>query len=295
MCHFCAISISCCLIKGSRVWPARSSHSLALARYSSALDVRTDLPVSTLRPLPAEIPAAHRIQVGSSPGPSFAMTGCIGFQPAQLTGENEPGLGGNEKPQLISRFSSCLHGFLFCLSLALAARQHPPAPISSTDTHAKKPGNHSCRVSHRFCARLGEQACSRDHDPRDECGHAGHQQYLVQNSGHRTLPLLRSTTTSRRRWFRRAAGVQHSPSLFERWRAGARFMLLRLSGRRRTFFTAAFAQPTPTVHTPWPALRTLISGTGPLLAARAPRLRWPGADNAPPMKTCEQPPPLADV
>jgi hypothetical protein len=32
----------------------------------------------------------------------------------------------------------------------------------------------------------------------------------------------------------------------------------------------------------------LISGTGPLLAARAPRLRWPGADNDPPMKTCEQ-------
>ena len=41
------------------------------------------------------------------------MTGCIGFQPAQLTGENEPGLGGNEKPQLILRFASRLHGFLF--------------------------------------------------------------------------------------------------------------------------------------------------------------------------------------
>lgn len=191
VCHFCAMSISCCLIKGSRVLPARSSHSRALARYSSALDVRTDLPVSTFRPLPAEIPAAHRIQVGSLPGPSLAMTGCSGYQPAQLTGENEPGLGGNEKPQLVSRFSSCLHSFLFCLSLALAARQHPPAPISSTDTHAKKPGNHGCRVSHRFCARLGEQACSRDHDPRDEYGHAGQQQYLVQNSGHRTLPLLR--------------------------------------------------------------------------------------------------------
>jgi hypothetical protein len=61
----------------------------------------------------AEIPAAHRIQVGSSPGPSFAMTGCIGFQPAHLTGENKPGLGGNEKPQLISRFASRLHRFLF--------------------------------------------------------------------------------------------------------------------------------------------------------------------------------------
>jgi hypothetical protein len=45
---------------------------------------------------------------------------------------------------------------------------------------------------------------------------------------------LRSTTTSRRRWFQCPAGVQHSPGLFERWRAGARFMLLRLSGRRRT-------------------------------------------------------------
>ena len=102
VCHFCAMSISCCLIKGSRVLPARSSHSRALARYSSALDVRTDLPVSTFRPLPAEIPAAHRIQVGSLPGPSLAMTGCSGYQPAQLTGENEPGLGGNEKPQLVS-------------------------------------------------------------------------------------------------------------------------------------------------------------------------------------------------
>ena len=49
-------------------------------------------------------------------------------------------------------------------------------------------------------------------------------------------------------------------------------------------FMSAFAQPAPTVHTPWPALRTLISGTGPLLAARAPRLRWPGADNDPPVK-----------
>ena len=108
-------------------------------------------------------------------------------------------------------------------------------PSVRPDTHAKKPGNHGCRVSHRFCARLGEQACSRDHDPRDdEYGHAGQQQYLVENSRHRTLPLLRSTTTSRRRWFQRPAGVQHSPSLFERWRAGARFMLLRLSGRRRT-------------------------------------------------------------
>lgn len=64
-------------------------------------------------------------------------------------------------------------------------------PSVRPDTHAKKPGNHGCRVSHRFCARLGEQACSRDHDPRDEYGHAGQQQYLVQNSGHRTLPLLR--------------------------------------------------------------------------------------------------------
>jgi hypothetical protein len=50
--------------------------------------------------------------IGSSPGPSFAVTGCIGFQPAQLTGENKPGLGGNEKPQLISRFASRLHRFL---------------------------------------------------------------------------------------------------------------------------------------------------------------------------------------
>jgi hypothetical protein len=41
------------------------------------------------------------------------MTGCIGLQPAQLTGENKPGLGGNEKPQLISRFESRLHRFLF--------------------------------------------------------------------------------------------------------------------------------------------------------------------------------------
>ena len=72
-------------------------------------------------------------------------------------------------------------------------------------------------------------------------------------------------------------------------------MLLRLSGRRRTFFMSAFAQPAPTAHTPWPALRTLISGTGPLLVARAPRLRWPSADNDPPVKTCEQPPPLAGV
>jgi hypothetical protein len=36
VCHFCATSISCCLIKGSRVCSARSSHSSALARYSSA-------------------------------------------------------------------------------------------------------------------------------------------------------------------------------------------------------------------------------------------------------------------
>jgi hypothetical protein len=36
VCHFCAISIICCLIKGSRVCSARSSHSRALARYSSA-------------------------------------------------------------------------------------------------------------------------------------------------------------------------------------------------------------------------------------------------------------------
>jgi hypothetical protein len=70
-------------------------------------------PRLTFRPLPAEIPAAHRIQVGSLPGPSFAMTGCSGFQPAQLTGENKPGLGGNEKPQLILRFASRLHRFLF--------------------------------------------------------------------------------------------------------------------------------------------------------------------------------------
>jgi hypothetical protein len=41
------------------------------------------------------------------------MTGRIGFQPAQLIGENKPGLGGNEKPQLVSRFASRLHGFLF--------------------------------------------------------------------------------------------------------------------------------------------------------------------------------------
>jgi hypothetical protein len=41
------------------------------------------------------------------------MTGCIGFQPAQLTGENKPGLGGNEKPQLILRFASRLHRFSF--------------------------------------------------------------------------------------------------------------------------------------------------------------------------------------
>ena len=41
------------------------------------------------------------------------MIGCIGFQPAQLTGENKPSLGGNEKPQLILRFASRLHGFLF--------------------------------------------------------------------------------------------------------------------------------------------------------------------------------------
>ena len=44
--------------------------------------------------------------------PSFAMTGCIGFQPAQLTGENKPGLGSDEKPQLISRLASRLHRFL---------------------------------------------------------------------------------------------------------------------------------------------------------------------------------------
>jgi hypothetical protein len=40
VCHFCAISIICCFRKGSRVCSARSSHSRALARYSSALDVR---------------------------------------------------------------------------------------------------------------------------------------------------------------------------------------------------------------------------------------------------------------
>jgi len=52
-------------------------------------------------------------KVSSSLGPSFAMTGCSGFQPAQLTGENKLGLGGNEKPQLVSRFASRLHRFLF--------------------------------------------------------------------------------------------------------------------------------------------------------------------------------------
>ena len=42
--HFSAMSSSCCLIKGSRVCSARSSHSRALARYSSALDVTTVAP-----------------------------------------------------------------------------------------------------------------------------------------------------------------------------------------------------------------------------------------------------------
>jgi hypothetical protein len=39
--HFCAMSSICCLIKGSCVCSARFSHSSALARYSSALDVRS--------------------------------------------------------------------------------------------------------------------------------------------------------------------------------------------------------------------------------------------------------------
>src|SRR3954454_726619 len=46
--HFSATSISCCLINGSLVCSARSSHSSALARYSSALLVTMRHPLCAL-------------------------------------------------------------------------------------------------------------------------------------------------------------------------------------------------------------------------------------------------------
>jgi hypothetical protein len=56
-----------------------------------------------------------------------------------LTGENKPCPGGNEKPLLISRFSSRLHRFLLCLSLALATRQHFPGPSVDLTLMQKDP------------------------------------------------------------------------------------------------------------------------------------------------------------
>ena len=37
-------------------------------------------------------------------------------------------------------------------------------------------------------AQLAEQTRRRDHDPRDECDHAGKQQHFTQDSGHSNPP-----------------------------------------------------------------------------------------------------------
>ena len=54
---------------------------------------------------------------------------------------------------------------------------------------------------------LAQQACSRDHDPGDECGHAGKQQDVVQESGHGNLPRAESPS----------AAIGHLSTVAETW------------------------------------------------------------------------------
>jgi len=66
------------------------------------------------------------------------------------------------------------------------------------------------RNSRRFAFQLAEQARGRDHDPRDESGHAGKQQDFFQDSDHRSLHnvdvLVMSETSASCRSARRKAG-----------------------------------------------------------------------------------------
>jgi hypothetical protein len=73
---------------------------------------------------------------------------------------------------------------------------------------AGDPGD--ARNSRRFAFQLAEQARGRDHDPRDESGHAAKQQDLFQDSDHRSLHnvdvLVMPETSASCRSARRKAG-----------------------------------------------------------------------------------------
>jgi hypothetical protein len=54
----------------------------------------------------------------------FAGTPHAGLQPSHLSGQDKPGLGGGEKPLLISRFAVGLRNFIFGLGVAFTAGKH---------------------------------------------------------------------------------------------------------------------------------------------------------------------------
>src|SRR5262245_13946784 len=56
--------------------------------------------------------------------------------------------------------------------------------------YAKSPAAATAGLFHLFSssARSGEQACSREHDPRDKRSDAGKQQDVIENYGHDSLP-----------------------------------------------------------------------------------------------------------
>ena len=104
--------------QSARCWSASMGAGAALRTLAPWRGNSSALDVSTVSPSRRYVRYRRNtcgppIEVGSSPGPSFAMTGCIGFQPAHLTGENKPGLGGSDKLQLIrgSRPASTVFSF----------------------------------------------------------------------------------------------------------------------------------------------------------------------------------------
>ena len=65
-----------------------------------------------------------------------------------------------------------------------------PAPFANYQVAARVPPGPTDREALGGPPRLAEQAGPCDHDARDECEHAGEQQYLMEKSG-RPSPSLR--------------------------------------------------------------------------------------------------------
>jgi hypothetical protein len=65
-----------------------------------------------------------------------------------------------------------------------------PAPFANYQVAARVPPGPTDREAFGGPPRLAEQAGPCDHDARDECEHAGEQQYLMEKSG-RPSPSLR--------------------------------------------------------------------------------------------------------